>query len=154
MPEKYYKKRIIVSDTSCLIGLTNIGFLDVVQQLFETITITPEVVAEYGEPLPSWVHIQAVTDTGKTAAYNRFIDLGESSAIALAMELNDTLLIVDDLQARQFAMSLGLEITGTLGILIRAYNKGIITDLKTVVSKLKDSGFYLPANIDQLIKNI
>jgi predicted nucleic acid-binding protein len=152
MPEKQYKKRIIISDTSCLIGLTNIGLLDVLQQLFETVTITSEVAAEYGEPLPSWICTQAVNDASKTLAYSRFIDLGESSAIALAMEADNALLIVDDLQARQFAMSLGLEITGTLGILIRAYNNGIVTDLHTAISKLKKIGFHLPSNIDQLIQ--
>jgi predicted nucleic acid-binding protein len=148
MPEKQYNERIVISDTSCLIGLANIGFLDVLRQLFETVTITPEIAAEYGEPLPPWICIQTVSDTDKTAAYNKFLDLGESSAIALAMESDAALLIVDDLQARKFAVSLGLEITGTLGILIRAYDIGLITEFDAAISRLKKTGFHLPANID------
>jgi predicted nucleic acid-binding protein len=152
MPEKRYK--IIIADTSCLIGLTNIGHLDVLQQLFETVTITPEVAGEYGELLPSWICTQGVTDTSKTFAYNKILDVGESSAIALAMETKEVLLIVDDLQARQFAVSLGLEITGTLGVLLRAYDDDILPDLAIVVSKLRESGFRLPANTEHLLFNI
>jgi predicted nucleic acid-binding protein len=39
--------QIIISDTSCLIGLTNIGLLDVLNYLYGTVLITPEVAAEY-----------------------------------------------------------------------------------------------------------
>jgi predicted nucleic acid-binding protein len=151
MSENQYKKRIIISDTSCLIGLTNIGLLEILRQLYETVHITPEVAKEYGESLPDWICITAVSDIRKIAVYHRFIDLGESSAIALATEIEGALLIVDDLSARQFAMSLGLEITGPLGVLLRAYKKGIITDIHTVIAKLRENGFRLPANTDQLI---
>ena len=145
------KKQIIISDTSCLIGLTNIGLLDVLNQLYETVLVTPEVADEYGEPLPEWIYIKAVRDIEKIAAYSTHIDLGEASAIALAMETNGALLIVDDLAARQFAISLGLTISGTLGILIRAHKKGIITDLAAAISRLKEAGFHLPVNTSELI---
>jgi predicted nucleic acid-binding protein len=145
------EKRVIISDTSCLIGLTNIGLLDVLRRLYETVIVTQEVAGEYGEALPDWISVQAVQDADKVAAYNRFIDLGESSAIALAMETHDALLILDDREARQFALSLGLKITGTVGVLLRAYQQGIITDFDSAISKLKETGFHLPANIAKLI---
>ena len=44
-----FKTQIIISDTSCLIALTNIGLLDVLRRLYETVLITPEVAGEYGE---------------------------------------------------------------------------------------------------------
>jgi predicted nucleic acid-binding protein len=92
-----------------------------------------------------------VRDTGKIAAYNRFIDLGEASAIALAMETGEAVLIVDDKEARQFALSLDIKITGTLGVLIRAYKQRIISDLSAVISRLEESGFHLPPNTSELI---
>jgi predicted nucleic acid-binding protein len=113
MPENTYKGRIIISDTSCLIGLMNIGLLDVLQRVYQSVTVTPQVADEYGELLPSWIAVKAVEDTRKIAAYNQYIDIGESSSIALAMETEGSLVILDDFQSRQFAMSLGLEITGT-----------------------------------------
>jgi len=143
--------QIIISDTSCLIALTNIGLLDVLRHIYTTILVTPEVVDEFGEVLPEWISVRAAQDTRKTIAFNRFIDLGESSAIALALEVDGAVLIVDDMEARQFALSLGLRITGTLGVLIRAYRQGIIADLSAVISRLKENGFHLPSNIDELI---
>jgi len=145
------KTPIIISDTSCLIALTNINHLNILKQLYKTVLITPEVANEYGEPLPDWINIKAVNDTKKLDAFNKFIDLGESSAIALAMETDSSILIIDDKEARQFAMSLGLRITGTLGILIRAYKQGIVPDLPAVIFKLKQAGFHLPENIDKYL---
>jgi predicted nucleic acid-binding protein len=52
MPRNTYNGRVIISDTTCLIGLTNIGLLDVLQQVYQSITVTPQVAAEYGELLP------------------------------------------------------------------------------------------------------
>ncbi len=67
--------------------------------------------------------IQAVSDANAVFVFNQSIDLGEASSIALALESENTLLILDDRRARQFALSFGLEITGTLGLIIRAYEK-------------------------------
>ena len=143
--------QVIISDTSCLIALTNIGYLTVLQQLYGKILITPEVAIEYEEQLPEWISIKTVLDTAKINDLNRFIDLGESSAIALAIETEGAVLIVDDGEARKFAINLGLKITGTLGLLIRAYNQGIISDLADAIFLLKKIGFHLPGNIDELI---
>jgi len=151
MPETTCKNRVIISDTSCLIGLTNIGFLEVLKQMYDSVTVTPEVAAEYGEPLPEWITVTAAPDTQKTAAFNQYIDLGESSAIALAVELKNALLIIDDLDARQFAANLGLEVTGTLGILVKAHERGIISDYQEMIAKLRTIGFRLPANAEHLI---
>jgi predicted nucleic acid-binding protein len=115
----YKKSRVCdaVPINRCLIGLSNIGLLDILRPLYGTVIITPDVAMEYGASLPDWISIQAVVDTNKTVAFNKFIDLGESSAIALATEMRNVLLIVDDRRARQFALDLGLEITGTLGVM-------------------------------------
>jgi predicted nucleic acid-binding protein len=58
MPKSTYEGRAIISDTSCLIGLTNIGLLDVLQQVYRSVTITSQVAAEYGELLPSWITVK------------------------------------------------------------------------------------------------
>jgi predicted nucleic acid-binding protein len=80
--------------------------------------------------------------------------LGESSAIALALEFKDALLIVDDRRARKVAVSLGLEITGPLGILIRCYERGIIEDIDTAIADLRRVHFRIPDNTETLIKNL
>jgi predicted nucleic acid-binding protein len=50
-----FKKRLIISDTSRLIALTNIGLLDVLTQLYGTVIVTQEIADEYREPLPDWI---------------------------------------------------------------------------------------------------
>jgi predicted nucleic acid-binding protein len=120
------QNKVIISDTTCLIGLANIGRLDILREMYRSVLVTPEVASEYGDPLPDWITVQAVSDHHKITAFNKFIDLGESSAIVLALETGNAVLIVDDRRARQFALGLGLEITGTLGVLIRAYDTGVI----------------------------
>jgi predicted nucleic acid-binding protein len=122
--------------------------------MYCSILVTPEVAEEYGDPLPEWITVQAASDNNKIIAFSKFIDLGESSAIALAMENTNALLIVDDRRARQFALGLGLEITGTLGVLIRAYNVGVIQDIDNLVSDLRKIDFRLPVNTEDLIKAI
>ena len=133
---------------------TNIGQINILRELYGSIIVTPEVMKEYGSQLPEWVVIQEVSDSNKIAVFDKFIGLGESSAIALAMETKNSMLIVDDRHARQLALGLGLEIIGTLGLLILAYKNGIIRDIDSIVASLRQIGFRLPANTEALINTI
>ncbi|MDR1148269.1 MAG: DUF3368 domain-containing protein [Spirochaetaceae bacterium] len=146
MPPTFFDK-IIISDTSCLIALTNIGRLDILCNVCQSILVTPEIAAEYGEELPAWITVVPVRDREKVRLIQRTLDSGESSAIALALETKEPLLILDDAQARSFAMDIGLSITGTLGILIAAYRQGVISDIDSIISKLRSNGFRLPHNL-------
>jgi predicted nucleic acid-binding protein len=148
MPINYFNK-IIISDTSCLIGLTNIGQLDILRQLCNCIIITPEIAKEYGETLPGWIHIVEVADQKKIITIQQFLDLGESSAIALAFETDNAVLILDDGNARKFAKNLGLEITGTIGIIRSAYQNGIITDIKKILADLREYNFRIPDDVEK-----
>jgi predicted nucleic acid-binding protein len=143
---------VIISDTTCLIGLTNIGRLDILQQLFGVVIVTPEVAEEYALQLPEWISVKAVFDTSKTAAFNSYVDLGESSALALATETENALVIVDDKRANLFARRIGVETIGTLTILIRAYIDGIIQDIYSIVDELLQVGFRLPADTKERIR--
>ena len=55
---------IIISDTSCLIALSNIGKLHILKDLYQEVTITNEVQNEFGEPLPGWIIVKNVKKTG------------------------------------------------------------------------------------------
>ena len=50
-------RKIIISDTSCLILLYNIDELNLLQKLYQSITTTAEIANEFGLPLPSWIII-------------------------------------------------------------------------------------------------
>jgi predicted nucleic acid-binding protein len=153
MPPNFFDK-VIISDTSCLIALTNTGNLEILHQVCQTVLITPEIAAEYGEDIPPWITVASVRDYEKTRLIQRSLDPGESSAIALALETKEPLLILDDAQARSFALDFGLAITGTLGILIAAYRQGIIADLKPIISSLKACDFRLPRDLPAILSDL
>ena len=64
------------------------------------------------------------------------IDEGESEAIALAIELNAELLLIDDREARREAVRRGLDFTGLLGVLREAKNRGLIQAVKPLLDEL------------------
>jgi predicted nucleic acid-binding protein len=146
--------KVIISDTSCLIALTNTGNLDILHHVCQTVLVTPEIAAEYGEDLPAWITVTPVRDNEKTRLIQKTLDPGESSAIALALETKEPLLILDDAQARSYALDIGLTITGTLGILIAAYRQGIIADLAPIISSLKTCDFRLPRDLPAILSDL
>ncbi|NJO88478.1 MAG: DUF3368 domain-containing protein [Chloroflexia bacterium] len=145
---------IIISDTSCLIILDKIGELDLLRKVYGVIITTPQIAEEFEEKLPDWVKIIPVDDKKYLEILSIQIDLGEASAIALAMELDNPLLILDDLKARILAKKLNLKITGTLGIINKAKQVGAIDKIKPIIDKLLLTNFRVSQNIiDELLKN-
>jgi predicted nucleic acid-binding protein len=147
----FYDK-IVISDTSCLIAFTNIGRLDILQMLCPAIITTPEVAAEYKTPLPQWVTISAVKDKTKIKSINTMLGLGESSVIALALEIENALVILDDKRARSYAKNVGLNYTGIVGLLRLGYKKRFIQDIDSVILDLHMIQFHLPDNVEELIR--
>ena len=86
---------LIIADTSCLIVLEKINRLTLLQELFTVVTLTPEVQSEYGNELPDWMGVIAVKDDSRRQILERELDKGEASAIALAVENQDSLLLID-----------------------------------------------------------
>src|SRR4051812_15242498 len=112
--------KTIISDTSCFIVLTNIGELDLLQKMYGQIVTTLDIVSEFGETLPAWVTIETVQDKHKQKILEMQVDKGEASALALALETPGSTLIVDDYRARKAAEKLGINYTGTIGVIIKA----------------------------------
>ena len=140
--------KIIISDTSCFIVLTNIGELNLLHKVYGQIITTIEIATEFGETLPEWVEIQNVGDKYRQQLLEMQIDKGESSAIALALETPNSTIILDDYKARKIAEHLGLVYTGTLGVIIKAKLNGIIPSVKPLLEKIKQTDFRLSAEIE------
>lgn len=141
--------KVIISDTSCFIVLNNIGELELLHKSYDDITTTIEVANEYGEELPDWVSIQSPKDKSKQKILELQLDKGEASAIALALEIPNSTVILDDQKARQVAEKLGLEITGTIGVIIKAKKKGVIESIKPILLKLKNSDFRYSLDLEK-----
>ena len=139
----------IISDTSCLILLNNIGELQLLQKLYSEIITTQIVADEFGSHLPDWINIQNPNDTEIQVVLNAALDKGEASALALALEQEDCLLIIDELKGRKLARQLGITITGTLGVLAQAKHNGYIPMLKPLLDKVKRTDFRLSERLIQ-----
>jgi predicted nucleic acid-binding protein len=142
------QSKLIISDTSCFITLSNVGELELLRLLFKQIVTTPEIAKEFGESLPEWVEIIAVSDKAKQELLEIQVDKGEASAIALALENPSSFLILDDNKARKLAQNLRLEITGTIGVVVTAKQKGIISSIKPILQKIKDTNFRISAELE------
>lgn len=140
--------KTIISDTSCFIILTNIDELELLHKVYGQIITTPDIAIEYGDTLPEWVQIISVTDKYKQQLLEMQIDKGESSALALALEIPGSTVILDDYKARKIAERLGITFSGTIGVIIKAKFNGIIPSIKPILEKIKQTDFYLSAEIE------
>jgi predicted nucleic acid-binding protein len=138
MPPEY---DIVIADTSCFILLDKIDELGILQKVFGTVSTTEDIAAEFRKNLPDWVHVKSVTNKKYQALLQLEVDSGEASAIALAIELDRALLILDDNKARKLATKLNLIYTGTLGIILKAKQAGIIPQIRPILEKVQRTNF-------------
>lgn len=84
-----------------------------------------------------------------------YVDEGEASAMALCLEqTGNVLLIIDERKGRTIAQALGIKIIGTIGILIKAEETGIIVNLSEIIERLEQTDFRLSPKLkQQLLKN-
>jgi len=138
---------IVISDTSTLILFHKIDKFDLLRKVYRKLITSPEIAKEFGENLPEWIVIQSVSDKKYQEFLETQLDRGEASAIALAKEMNDPLLLLDDLKARKLARRLNLKITGTLGVINKAKQLGIIDKVKPIIDKLLETNFRISEKI-------
>ena len=139
--------KVVIADASCLILLTNIDKLDTLGQLYGEIWITDEVGAEYRLPLPPFISLQ--NPTGLTL-FNELLlklDPGEASSIALAIENPGCKIIIDEKKGRRVALSMGLDLTGTLGVLNDASKNKLIKIDHQLIEMLENNGFYISSEL-------
>jgi predicted nucleic acid-binding protein len=141
--------KAVIADTSCLIVLANIHELELLRKLYGEILTTTIVALEFREPLPEWIEIMDARNTDRQDELALQLDRGEASAIALALEIPDSTIILDDQKARVIASALGLHITGTLGTIVKAKHDGIIPSIKPLLEKLVRANFRITEELVQ-----
>jgi predicted nucleic acid-binding protein len=134
-----------VVDSTCLIGLENIGHLDLLPHLFEPVHAPPEVEREFGSS-PEWLKIEIPSNTALVQALKVTVDDGEAEAIALAVE-HQWRIVIDDLKARDLAQRMGLRIIGTVGLLVRAKRAGLLPWINPLLNELSEKGFHLSEDL-------
>ncbi|MBL8231315.1 MAG: DUF3368 domain-containing protein [Bryobacterales bacterium] len=143
--------RLVIADTGPIRYLIQIGHIELLPRLFETVAIPAAVQAELSTPRaplavqrwigapPEWLEIHEAS--GLPQAYG--LDEGESAAIALAESLGADLLLIDERAGFRVAKSRGLRVTGTLGLLDLAAERGMI-DFAQAIGELEQTSFRRP----------
>jgi predicted nucleic acid-binding protein len=143
----------VIVDTSVLIILDKIGQLDLLQKVYKDIHTPKEVSQEFHKPLPDWIKIEKTPDEKYLSLIRTIVDIGEATAIALAADKSDPLLIMDDLKARKLAKRLQIKYTGTLGVINKAKEMGIIYKVRPLVDNLRKTDFRISDNVlENLLK--
>jgi hypothetical protein len=153
----------VVSDSSPLIYLSRLGLLPLLQRFHEKVVVPQAVwqeVAVAGQGLPEsdslrnaevegWILVRAPSRTAAgVGASSASLGKGEIEAILLAQELA-ALLLTDDAEARRLAERVGVKVTGTLGVLVRAKSEGHVSDLRGWLDRLlKETNFRLAQDLD------
>ena len=140
-------RKVVIADASCLIVLSKIGELELLQLLYDRVYITSEIEREFGEVLPDWILIETVEDKEYQKFLETKLDIGEASAIALAKSQANALIILDDLKARKFAKELGIVCTGTLGIISKAKEEGHCDKIQPIIQKILQTNFRISQQV-------
>lgn len=159
---------IIVSDTSPLSGLAIVNQLSILPKLYQKVIIPVAVKQELTfskNPQflidsinnADWLEERKPTNISliNSLQIDNNLDIGESEAICLALELSADFLLIDERLGRQEAKQRGLKIIGVLGILLGAKNKGFISEIKPILNQLlNEANFRVsPILYQQILKD-
>lgn len=142
----------IISNTTPLISLLKIDRLDLLRGVYEEI-IVPKAVfdeIERGKIKPyyadisqlDWVQILPIKNKA-SLLYFLDLDQGEAEVIVLATEIRADLVIIDETLGRRFAKHANLRVTGTLGILIKAKQLGLIDKILPLIDAMQSQGIWI-----------
>ena len=148
MIETLQASRIVIADASCLIVLTKIDSLDLLRILYSDIRTTPEVAVEYRYALPDWIEIDQPEPDSNLYLDSKLAS-GDRSAILLALQRTPSIVILDDLRARNAARENGLDVIGTLGVLLEAKRAGLIQSVQKPLQAILDTNFRVSEEIIQ-----
>jgi predicted nucleic acid-binding protein len=135
----------VVADASPLIAFQQISQLSLLQAVFTEVIVPPAVAREIQPSVPSvpWIVERPLAHPIAPLVLRASLGPGESEALGLAMELHADRLLVDERAARRAALALGLGVIGTLGVLLAAKRKRLITEVRPLVDELLRQGFWV-----------
>ncbi len=154
----------VISNSSPIIHLAKIGRLELLESFFGVVTIPSavydECVTQGGgrEEVKdienaSWLRVEKASDQNLVTLLRSELDRGEAEAIALALERNAALILLDDAEGREKARLYDLPITGTVGLLLRAKREGLLGSFGDTLLKLRQSGFWMSDALAERLRN-
>ncbi len=150
-----------ISNTSPLLYLYRIGLIDRLSEIFGEVW-TPEAVKvelmvgdKRGYDVPklsdfSWIRI--INPVAQPSEWFS-LDLGpgELAAMSLAVENSHCIVLLDDMLARRTAHAAGLEVWGTLKVLLEIKRQGFINTVEPYLNRLTDAGMWVTDDVKRRI---
>lgn len=154
-----------VVDASPLIFLAKLDHLDLLRRGADVVYVPRAVRAEVrAKPdtatqaieraCQAWLSVRQVSDRQAVEIVQADLDLGEAEVIALAREIGADRVVMDDLDARRFARRLGLEMVGTVGLLLAARLRGELPSLQQEIERLETLGFRVAPSLAEAVLRV
>mgnify|MGYP002865679205 CR=1 FL=1 len=147
-------QKIIVVNTTPLLALTaGLGHLDLLQAIYTRVHVPCEVVQEvraggrYGFAVDvfekaDWLH-KISTPTSISPYLKNSLDPGEASVIQTALDQGIPLVCIDEAAGRRIARICGLQVTGSIGILLKAKQQGYPVPVREALDNMQRQGIWL-----------
>ena len=140
---------IVISDTTAISTLIQVGELDLLKKLFPEVVLPKIVLDEllelknFGVDVSflmdsDWLIVKETTESPTFSLLKSLLDEGEASAIALAIEMDADLIIIDEKKGRKIAQTMNLQYTGLGGVLIPAKQAGIISEVRSFLDMIEE----------------
>ncbi|MEQ8541808.1 MAG: DUF3368 domain-containing protein [Coleofasciculus sp. D1-CHI-01] len=144
---------MIISNATPLIAFAKINQLSLLRQIVGELTIPDAVAKEISDytrnktgfidlEQETWINRQTITAKEQLALLLPSLDRGEAEVITLALEEKAKLVLIDELTGRKVAESLNLNVSGSVGILIKAKQLGEIEEVKPFLDAMLKQGIY------------
>lgn len=152
--------KIVIADTGALISLGHVGHIGLIEKIFSNFYIAEAVWKELNDyDNPDFDHqilneLEAKVIKIKSKNHlSMIMDYGESESVILYEELQADFLLIDDNKARIVAESLDVNCIGSIGLLLKAKQKGLISELRPIFEKWISIGRYFSKRLLNMILN-
>ena len=150
----------VVSNTTPILSLIKIDKLNLLHDLYGRITVPEavyrEVMAGYDKEYLidlrdfDWITVEAISSAAARLAFP-YLDDGEAEAIVLALDHPTDWVIIDEKSGRKTAEQLNLHLIGTVGVLVAAKERGLITAIAPYLAELKERQSWMSKSLLQTV---
>ena len=152
-----------ISNAGPLIALGRLNHLHLLPELFEQVIVPQAVFAEVTSKMElpgavqlkeaAWLQTHVVQDTLGVERLLFWLEQGESEAIVLAQHFN-SLLLMDERRGRTIATTMGLRVTGTVGILVTAKQHRLIPEVTPLLDMLIADGIRISIDLYNEVRSL
>jgi uncharacterized protein len=146
---------LVVSDTSPVTALLQVGEGELLRVLFGRVLVPPAVRDEllrFHPSLPDYVETREIHDRQSADELGKDLDRGEAEAIVLAAECHADYVLMDEKRGRSVAEARGHKVVGLLGVLLMGKKAGKVALLRPILAELESkAGFFVSEAVKQIV---